>query len=132
MISSAARRLLYQRPEVIPMKRIGLALVLLSGCVGTTFNTIPVNAPPTAMKARPVDKVEVFSSDRPQKPYVDVAYLEADVTALEGPNNVVADLRARAAALGCDAIIFNGRDAKSGYAANCIVYRPARTAAANP
>ena len=105
------------------MKRFALALIALSGCVGTTFNTIPVNSPPRELKPRPVETVEVFSSDRPQKPYVDVAYLEAEVTPLEGTNNVVANLRARAAALGCDAIIFMGRDAKSGYAANCVVYR---------
>jgi hypothetical protein len=106
------------------MNRSLVLVIGLAGCAaGTYIYPITIQPPPHAMAPRPPQSVEVYSSGRPERPFVDVAYLEAAVNSYEGLDNVVGDLRTRAAAMGCDGIIFNGRDAKLQFAATCIVFR---------
>jgi hypothetical protein len=114
---------------------LGLALAL-SAC-GTTIHQIPTNAPPHPLAAHPPESVEVFTATQPQRPFVEVAYFEAQQesqVSLDDSNAVFAKMRAQAGQMGCDGIIVNGpNDAVvgdrhgvstlHGYAATCIVYR---------
>ena len=106
------------------MKRVLAIAIGLSGCMAPTYiQPTPINPPPHPLTRRPADSVEVFASTRPERPFVDVAYLQATLRTSDGFGSIVADFRAKAGAMGCDAIIFNGHDAKTDYSATCIVYR---------
>jgi hypothetical protein len=106
------------------MKRVLALAIGLAGCMVPTYiQPTPINPSPHPLTRRPADSVEVFASTRPERPFVDVAYLQATIANVNGFGTIVADFRAKAAAMGCDAIIFNGHDAKADYSATCIVYR---------
>jgi hypothetical protein len=66
--------------------------------------------------AQPPDDVEILWKTA-VAPHVDVATLDAP--GLEVCSNALAKLRARAGALGCDALVIDGA---AGYAATCIAY----------
>lgn len=91
----------------MPVTRSVLAVLLATGC-GTTVTATTLNPSPKPMAPRSPDSVELFSSAPPARPYVDVAYLEAeqdsDLSA-DRTGAFVAHLRERAAAMGCDGVI---------------------------
>jgi hypothetical protein len=117
--------------------------MLLGGC-GTTINDLPLNAPPHMMTARSPESVEIFMTQRPSRPFTEVAMLEAQRASAysgDGPEAVMAKLREAAAQKGCDGIIMNGANDATvgsttvnngvgsgyvttlkGYRATCIVY----------
>ena len=117
--------------------RFALASTLGLAACGTTIHRIPTNAPPHAVQARPPEAVEVFTATAPARPFVEVAYFEAQPESqlsLDDTNDVFDKLRARAAATGCDGLIITGAsdrvvgdhkhvDTLHGFAATCIVYR---------
>jgi hypothetical protein len=101
--------------------------------------------------ARSARSVRVFASGPPQRPYRDVALLEAEQTHSlneQGTKVMLDRLRERAGQLGCDGIVLGGfteRDGAppgSGYyfldpgattlRATCIVYRDAPRARVEP
>lgn len=60
------------------------------------------------MLPRSPASVQIFSSAPPVRPYVDVAYLEAEQQSdmsLDGTSAFITKLRAHAAALGCDGVV---------------------------
>lgn len=82
-------------------------LVVLAGC-GTTVSATMINQPPHPMRPRPAHTVELFTSAPPQRPYVDVAYLEAEQDSdmsVDGTAEFFAKLRQRAGAMGCDGVV---------------------------
>jgi hypothetical protein len=116
---------------------------LASGC-GTRINDLPLNSPDRAMVARDPQSVEVFSTRKPTRPYVEVSMLEAQQASAystDAPGDVMLKLRDYAAQKGCDAIIMGGANDSTvgsgsvsngngssyvttlkGYRATCIVY----------
>jgi hypothetical protein len=117
--------------------RFAFALILGLTACGTSIRQIHTNAPPRPLAPRPVETVEVFTATVPQRPFVEVAYFEAQQESqisLDDSGDVFMKLRAQAAQVGCDGLIINGAndrvvgdrkhvDTLHGYAGTCIVYR---------
>jgi hypothetical protein len=118
--------------------KASLAVMLLSAACGTTIAVTPINPSPRPLRARPPETVELFTSGPPLRPFVDVAYLEAEQEShlsAHGTREFFDQLRARGAAIGCDALVIGGKtnrttvsiDLKTpanirGMTATCIVY----------
>jgi hypothetical protein len=129
-------------------RTITLIALLTTGC-GTAISTTLINPAPRPMNARPPETVEIFSSGPPHRPYVDVAFLEAEQEthlSFDNTPELINHLRARAAAMGCDGVVLGGvthaadvaasyaadvNASKKGITATCIVY-PAESVAAAP
>jgi hypothetical protein len=131
-----------------PALLLTFAAASLLGC-GTRTSYARLNAPPGPMSPRAPESVEVFSATRPERPYVEVGIIEAqqasDFSSHDMPE-IVAEMRARAAAEGCDAVLITSNndavvgstdDAGSGstttlkgYRGACVMYKPASSAPA--
>jgi hypothetical protein len=115
-----------------------LLVLALAGC-GTTVTAHMINPPPQPMRPRPPETVQLFTSGPPLRPYVDVAYLEADQQSemsFDDTSEFLTKLRERAGAMGCDAVVIgspknkavgsilsdSGRANVNGLTATCIVY----------
>jgi len=102
---------------------------LLGGCENSVSYT-PVIHPSRPLSPRSVDSVEVFAVTPPSRPHKDIGILQvAQGNGDQGtPDGMVADARATAAQLGCDAIlvtsidVLGGRYHRSNIQASCIVY----------
>jgi len=91
----------------MPVTRFVLTALLATGC-GTSIGVTPINASPRPLRPRPPAAVEVFLTQAPSRPYVDVAYLEAEQESELSGDAVPAfldKLRYRAAQIGCDGLI---------------------------
>jgi hypothetical protein len=102
-------------------------LFLLAACAPTvTF--IPTNSAPHVMAARPVSEVAVFTSERPERPFVEVGIVTAEAARgkhgvpINGMPQLIAAVRERAAEAGCDAVLM-GPASSLTYQATCILYR---------
>ena len=100
----------------------GALISLLLAACGSEIAYSPMNAPPHPMTARPPEAVEVHRI-APSRPFVEVGTL--DETGYWGDGTERADelLRARAAQIGCEALVIQGyvqHGAK--YRAICIVF----------
>jgi hypothetical protein len=127
------------------MNRIVLGLVLTAGC-GTAIHSTLINPAPHPMQPRPPATVEIYSSGPPQRPYIDVAFLEAEQeSAYSGDDTrqFIAHLRARGAAMGCDGVVLGGVTHaaepgtrvhldRKGLTATCVMYLPETMAGAPP
>ena len=85
-------------------------LVLVAAC-GTTLTAVPTNRPIRPMTPRDPMSVELITTGVPQRPFVEVAYLEAQQESemsLDHAPDVMNKMRQRAAAMGCDALILGG------------------------
>jgi len=63
------------------------------------------------MAPRPAHAVEVYTAGPPTRPRVDVAFLEAEQQSsfsLHETQEMIAELRARAGRMGCDALVIGG------------------------
>jgi hypothetical protein len=91
------------------MKRF-VWLLVVAAC-GTSISAVRTNRPIRAMVSRDPMAVEMFTSGNPQRPYVEVAYIEAqqesDVS-LDAAPDVMNKMRESAGQLGCDALIVGG------------------------
>jgi hypothetical protein len=127
------------------LNRIVLGVVLAAGC-GTSIQATMINPAPHAMRSRPPETVEIYSSGPPQRPYIDVAYLEAEQqSAYSGDDTAqfIRHLRARGAAMGCDGVVLGGVThaaepstdlhlSRKGLTATCVMYLPETMAATPP
>jgi len=92
------------------LSKLVVTSLLLVGC-GTSVRATQINPAPRPMTARPPETVELFTTNRPTRPYVDVAFLEAEQSSSYSTHEtpeILTELRVRGAQMGCDAIIFNG------------------------
>lgn len=82
------------------------ALGGLTAC-GHSLEYTPTNQPPRALAPRDPASVEVFSLTRPQRPHVEVGVFEIEQRspASAGSPKMLEKLRARAARIGCDALV---------------------------
>jgi hypothetical protein len=111
------------------MKRF-VWLLLVAAC-GTSISTMPTNRPIRAMVPRDAMAVEMFTSGNPQRPYIEVAYIEARQQSgysLDALLDVMNNMRGSAAQLGCDGLIIGGTNntvinsstTLRGYRGTCI------------
>lgn len=88
---------------------LALFLTLAAGCA-PAVSYVPTNQPLRPMSARPVNTVALYTSDRPSRPYKEVAVVKVEArTAWNETSELWSALRERAAEAGCDAVIVNGR-----------------------
>jgi hypothetical protein len=124
------------------MKGSFFAVLMLSlaGC-GTRVDYMRTNSPPRELSARNPSEVEVFTSGRPERPFVEVGIIESQQQSMystDQPAKVFESLREEAARQGCDAIILLGSNdafqaqtgqyggsgkTLKGYRATCAVYK---------
>ena len=117
---------------------MAVAVAGLVGC-GPQVSVQPLNPAPHPMAARSAGEVEIYMTAIPTRPYVEVAVLNASRG--QSDDHLPA-LRERAAAMGCDALVFtsmshtsessafiNGKYATeetvSGSTATCAVWNDA-------
>jgi hypothetical protein len=120
------------------MKPLRLALLALLGACGTMIEQTPINPPPIPMAPRAASAVELFTSGAPARAHVDVALLLARPASAfsDGTEaDVIAELRQRAADLGCDGLVVTAIQDSARFkmphaevTATCIVYTPVATA----
>ena len=118
-----------------------LSSLAMTGC-GTRVDYTPLRGPAGAMIPRSPSEVEVFLTQKPSRPYLEVGMLEArqeSTLSLDGQSGIIAELREEAAEIGCDGIIVTGAADEvtghvdknggyitelKGYRAVCIVWAP--------
>jgi hypothetical protein len=89
---------------------LALIATLAVGC-GVSVEYVPLNTPPHAMKPRPPGSVDVYASNRPERPFVEVGMIEAQQESAYSqapPEQIVAEMRGRAGELGCDGLMLTG------------------------
>ena len=87
-----------------------IGLSFMAAC-GTTITAMPTNRPVRPMAPRDAMSVEVYTTGNPQRPYVEVAYLEAQQESelsVDRAPRVLDKMRQEAAAMGCDALVLGG------------------------
>lgn len=125
------------------------AILAAAGC-GTSIRATTINPSPRVLQPRPPETVQIFTSGPPHRPYVDIAYLEAEQSSAYSSDNTpefLTKLRVQAADMGCDGVVVGGvthasdeiasitadiNASRKGITATCIVYLPDEVAAPPP
>jgi hypothetical protein len=105
------------------MLRTALALALIGSTAACSHTVLyrELNPSPRALQARPPQTVEMISI-APQRPYVEVALIEALRSKFSEDDSFTA-LRQLAAARGCDAVVLRmGSDQWDTWRGTCIVW----------
>jgi len=125
------------------MRKLIATVVMLTAC-GTTTQWVPTNPSPRPLTPRPPSTVEVWTTAVPNRPYTEVGLITARQSSdlsVDGMPEIINELRAEAARIGCDAVMLQGKDDKvvgggstfrgtgssststlEGYWGACIVY----------
>jgi hypothetical protein len=101
-------------PRSTGLRSASIGIALLCGC-GTAVGYTPLNAPPRPPTPRPAMQVEVFTSARPPRPFVEVGFFEArDMSAYasNGPGAMIEAMRQSAGERGCDGLVITGTSAE--------------------
>lgn len=107
--------------------------LLVAGCAPQVFYT-PVVRSPRPLTARPVEEVETFLVTPPSRPHTDVGVLQVTGAGF-GTKELIRVLRARAARVGCDALLITSIDLRVSDATSpsiqgsCVVYNDVSAAA---
>ena len=131
-----------------------LLSVFVIACVaacGTTTQFTPTNPSPRQMQPRDPATVHVYSAGKPDVPYVEVGIIQARQSSEFSTHNmpeIIGEMRARAAEIGCDGVIINGAnntvvghedligpgstDTLEGFWGACVMYEAPREAATTP
>ncbi|MEM9493155.1 MAG: hypothetical protein AAGC55_28660 [Myxococcota bacterium] len=130
-----------QRTRFSVVALIFALFAVTSTACGTTVQFTPTNPSPTAMQPRPPGEVHVYTSSRPEVPFVEVGIIQARQSrqfSLDDLPEIINSMRIEAANIGCDGVIINGTDGKTvggsstgdgtvstleGYWGSCIMYR---------
>lgn len=119
-----------------------LAIFFLGGCVTVAYT--PTNPAPTPLHPKKPEQVEVFTSAVPARPHVEVGVLSTMAGTAFPETTLVEFFRKKAAAEGCDAIVFHGGstsvsgnatavNSTTTYNAACLAWgAPAASAQAQP
>lgn len=108
-----------------------------TACGSTTLNYIETRQPPGRLHQRSPERVEIFMTGKPDRPFVEIGLIESQQGGADGVKAVIAKMRRFAGERGCDAlVIFAGNDATvtsggkdftvsetlRGYRGSCLVY----------
>lgn len=80
-----------------------LPVLLCAAACGPTISTVATNPAPRPLSPRPAATVELFTTQRPPWPYVEVAVFSASKGKAD---EHIEALREHAAAYGCDGLVF--------------------------
>jgi hypothetical protein len=86
------------------------ALLLIAAC-GTTTRFVATNPSPRPLTPKPALAVHVYTTGAPQAEYVEVGILQARQSSgfsTDDMPEIIAEMRQRAGAIGCDGLIING------------------------
>ncbi|HEX8795215.1 MAG TPA: hypothetical protein VF765_29910 [Polyangiaceae bacterium] len=126
--------------NAVSMSKLGMALTTAAfvlGC-GAYSRWLPTNPPPHPMQPKPAEQVDVFTSDFPSRPFVEVGLIQSSPGLTASDLDVLAELRRAGGARGCDGVIVNGEtksatasgyggvataQEKTAFRAACIVYK---------
>ena len=99
------------------MRRLSLVFVAFAACVGagrSVFVT-PLNPSPRPFTPRKPSAVEMYTTARPERPYIEVATLES-------PD--INDIRYKAGDIGCDAVLVTRMGTMQvDTVATCVVWK---------
>jgi hypothetical protein len=110
---------------------------MLSAC-GTAMAWMPLNEPPHPLTPKTTSAVELFQTQTPEKPYVEVGMIQAGLqSAFSSADEfaILDQIRTDAARRGCDGVIITGRDKRADVSefavsertqsinGTCIVYK---------
>jgi len=84
-----------------------LAFLSLAACVRVDY--IPLNDPPHAMVPRDPGQVQVFQTEKPTRPYAEVATIEKQ-SGSTSPETIMEKMREEAGKRGCDGLILTGNN----------------------
>ena len=97
--------------------RLLVAAVLFVSSCGTFVTETYLNGTPATVIPRSPDSVQIYTSGSPSRPHADMALLEVEQTHglnEQGRALMLSRLRARAAQLGCDAVVVGGIRERDG------------------
>jgi hypothetical protein len=93
------------------------ALLVLAAC-GTTTRFVATNPSPRPLKPKAAHLVHIYTTGAPEAEYVEVGILQARQESgfsTDDMPSIIRQMRGRAGAIGCDALIINGAaDKQSG------------------
>lgn len=84
------------------------------------------NAPPRKMRARSFESVEIYTSTKPPRAYVEVGLVDVRSIGKDALSDAVHALRTKAASIGCDGIVIagmaTGKYNATSYTGACFLY----------
>ncbi len=98
-----------------------VALMDLAGCTSVSVNYSALNSPPRPLQMTAPDKVELFTTARPSRKYVEVGTMTADHDSIASNEDMFKAMREEAAKRGCDGLVITQRASMRAVAA-CIAY----------
>jgi hypothetical protein len=132
-------------------RRWALASFFLLTACGIKTEYIPLNASPRPMQPRRPEEVEMFTTSRPDRPFIEVGTIEVQQEKYNSSTaaEIMNALRVEGAQRGCEGlIVFGDNDSMvvessgskgnvhsttlKGYRATCIVYKTMVASAAPP
>ncbi len=92
------------------MKRLVIAFAVGLLACGHSITWTPTNTPPRPLSTRNAASVEILTATVPSRPFVEVGLfeIEQDSPHSGGTSEMITKLRARAAQVGCDALLLGG------------------------
>lgn len=97
------------------------SLVFLGGCAHVGVEYTAINAPPRPLQPKSPDTVQVFTSQAPERKYVEIGTLTAMHDSVASNADMFAQLKVEAAKRGCDGVVITQRDDAAAIGA-CVVY----------
>jgi hypothetical protein len=128
------------------------ALCVTAMACGTTTRFAPLNPTAHQLRPKPAAAVEVYSTGLPARPYTEVGLIqgmqESEYSFHDMPE-IIAEMRAEAGRIGCDALILNGPNSRStagignlpgegksvalqGFWGTCVAYLPTQAYVDDP
>lgn len=102
-------------PSLLPAGLLSIATLALLAC-GTTTKYTPTNPSPSQMVPKAADAVHVFTTAKPDRPFVEVGILQsrqASIISVHDMPDIIQHMRAEAGSIGCDAVLIHGVDNKT-------------------
>ncbi len=90
----------------------------MTACTGVEYSSL--NSPPAGHAAKTPDQIEVFTTAKPTKKYVEVGTLKGKHDSLSSDEALLIDMKEVAAERGCDALVVTQRDIV--WIATCVAY----------
>ena len=96
------------------MRKLAVTALLFAAC-GTTTQWVPTNPSPRPLGPRDPMTVEIWTTGVPNRAYTEVGIITARQSSelsTDDMPQIINELRAKAAEIGCDAVMLQGKDDK--------------------
>ena len=128
--------------RVLPVALVSALLATAACGASTTF--APTNPSPRQLYPRTTESVQIFSSQPPSRPYVEIGIIQGSqgssfFAAGDQTPEIISQMRVEAAEIGCDGLIINGNANRrsndldgrvhttQGFWGSCIVFQDGAT-----